>query len=85
MSHSELTVRVSDLDQKVGQIDTKWDKSWTFSDQISVHFGAVRQNVLKSDLKSPGFVPFRATLAHSGPKSDIPGGNSLDLVYISSV
>ena len=36
---------------KVGQIVTKWDKSETFSDQISVHFGAVRQNVLKSDLK----------------------------------
>ena len=25
---------------KVGQISPKWDKSGTFSDQISVHFGA---------------------------------------------
>ena len=36
---------------KVGQIDPKWDKSETFSVQISDHFGAVRQNDLKSDLK----------------------------------
>ena len=42
------------------QIDPKWDKSGTFSDQISVHFGAVR---------SPGFVPFGTNLAHLGPKS----------------
>ena len=37
---------------KVGQIGPKWDKSGTFPDQISVHFGSVRQNILKSDLKS---------------------------------
>ena len=36
---------------KVGQIRPKWDKSGTFSDQISVHFGSASQNVLKSDLK----------------------------------
>ena len=36
---------------KVGQITSKWDKSGTFSDQISVHFGSPSQNVLKSDLK----------------------------------
>ena len=36
---------------KVGQIDPKWNKSETFSDQILVHFGASRQNVLKCDLK----------------------------------
>ena len=29
----------------------KWDKSVTFSDQISVHFGSQSQNLLKSDLK----------------------------------
>ena len=28
------------LAHKMGQIDSKWDKSGTFSDQISVHFGA---------------------------------------------
>ena len=33
----------------VGQMGPKWDKSGTFSDQIS----AGRQNVLKSDLKKP--------------------------------
>ena len=36
---------------KVVQIGPKWDKPGTFSDHISVNFGAVRQNVLKSDLK----------------------------------
>ena len=35
-----------------------------FSDQISVHFGSASQNVLKSDLKNPGFVPF-------GKKTDL--------------
>ena len=43
---------------KLGQIGPKWDKSEPFSDQISVDFGWVSENVLKSDLKSPGFVPF---------------------------
>jgi len=28
------------LGPKVGQIGPKWDKSRTFSDQISVHFGS---------------------------------------------
>ena len=28
------------LAPKVGQIGPKWDKSGTFSDQISVHFGS---------------------------------------------
>ena len=36
---------------KVGQIGPKWDKCWTFSDKISVHFGSLSQNVLKSYLK----------------------------------
>ena len=35
----------------------KTDKSGTFSDQISVHFGAPRQNVLKSDLKKSRICP----------------------------
>ena len=56
---------------KVGQIGPKSDNSWTFSDQISVHFGSASQNVLKFDLilKRPGFVPFRANLKHFEPKS----------------
>ena len=37
--------------------DPKWDKSGTFSDQISVHFGSVSQNVLKSDLKKSQICP----------------------------
>ena len=41
---------------KVSQIGFKWDKFGTFSDQILVHFGSPRQNVPKSDLKSPEFV-----------------------------
>ena len=47
---------------KLGQIDPKWDKSDIFLDQISVHFGSPSQNVLKFDLKSLIFVPFRAHL-----------------------
>ena len=35
----------------------KLDKSGTFADQISVHFGSPSQNVLKSDLKKSGIRP----------------------------
>ena len=42
---------------KVGQIGPKLDKSVTFPDQISEHFGAVRQNVLKSDRKKSRICP----------------------------
>ena len=31
-------------------IGTKWDKSGTFKDQFSVHFGSSSQNVPKTDL-----------------------------------
>ena len=54
------------------QIGPKWDKCGTFSDLISVHFGAGRQNVLKSNMKSPGFVPFWADLTYFGVKCYIP-------------
>ena len=37
---------------KVGQIRPKWDKSGTFSDQISVHF-----ELLKSDMKQTRICP----------------------------
>ena len=37
---SELKNRYVKFEPKEGQIGTKWDKSGTFSDQISVHFGA---------------------------------------------
>ena len=45
---------------KVGQIGPKLVKYWTFSGHISVHFDSVSQIVglLKSYLKSLGFVPF---------------------------
>ena len=36
---------------QVGLINTKWEKHGTFSDQISVLFGSVSQNMLISDLK----------------------------------
>ena len=42
---------------KVGQIGPKWDKSGIFSDQNSLHFGSVRESVLKSYLTSHGFIP----------------------------
>ena len=51
---------------KVDQIGLKWDKSGTFSDQISV------PKVLESDLKTPGFVPFEANLIDFGAKPSIP-------------
>ena len=54
----QRTPGISDLASKLGQIGPKWDKSVTFSDQISEHFGAGRQNALKLILKSPRFVPF---------------------------
>ena len=37
----QISNRVSRFGAKVFQIDPKWDKSRTFSDPISVHFGAV--------------------------------------------
>ena len=46
----------------MSQIGPKWDKSGTFSDYISVHFGAATHNVQKSD---PGFVPFEVILTHT--------------------
>ena len=42
---------------KFQYILAKSDKSGPFSDQISVHFGAVRQNVLKSDLNKSRICP----------------------------
>ena len=59
-------VQASQIWPKVDQIGLKSDKSATFSEQISVHFGSVSQNVLKSDMKNPGFVPFGANLTHFG-------------------
>ena len=57
----------------MGQIGAKWDKSGTFSDQISVHFGGGRRNVLKIDFKkSLKFVTFDAKLGKWEAKSDIP-------------
>ena len=32
----------------------------------------MNQNVLKSDMENPGFVPFGANLTHFGPKSHMP-------------
>ena len=49
---------------KVGQIGPKWDKSGTFSDQISVHFGSPSQNVLNYDLKKSYTCTIRANLTH---------------------
>ena len=51
---------------KIYLIGTKWNKSGTFKDQISVHFFQRSQNVLKSDLKKHRFVTFSANLAHFG-------------------
>ena len=57
---------------KVGQIGPKWDKSGTFSDQISVRFGARANMNWNLIWKIPGFVPFAANLANFWAKPDIP-------------
>ena len=66
-----LSPRYIKFSSKSGQIGPKWDnKSVTFSDHISVHFGRVGQNVLKSDLKKSQNCPICAQsdplLAKSG-------------------
>ena len=58
---------------KVGQIGHKWDNFGNFSEQISVHFGSLNQNVLKSDLKMSRFVPSRSNQTHFVSKSNTPG------------
>ena len=55
LSHVGMSVRL-------GQVSPKCDKSGTFSDQISVHFGSESQNVLKYDLKNSC-----VTLSNFGP------------------
>ena len=39
-------VRCVSFGTKMGQIGLKWDKSWTFSDQISLHFGESQYNLI---------------------------------------
>ena len=69
---------------KVGQIAPKWDKSGTFSDQISVHFG-LSQNVLKSDLKKLSDSPlFRANLSHFGAKMYICVVSAVEMSLVVS-
>ena len=53
------------FEPKVGQISPKWDKSGTYSDQISVHFGSPSQNVLKSDLNKSRIRPIWRPIRHS--------------------
>ena len=50
---------------KMGHIGRKSDKSGTILDQISEHFGSSSENVLRSYLKSPRFVPFTAKIWHT--------------------
>ena len=49
--------RLTRFGPKVGQIVPKWNKSKTFSDQISVHFESASQSVLKSDVKKSRICP----------------------------
>ena len=56
------------------RLNPKWDKSGTFSDRISVHFGAPRQNVLKFDLKKSRICPIWANNdTYFGAKPCVPG------------
>ena len=43
-----------------GQIGPKWDKTQTFSVKISINFGSLRPNVLKSYLRKSSICPFAA-------------------------
>ena len=56
---------------KEAHIGPKWDKSGTFSDQTSVHFGSLSQNVLKFDLKKSRIRSNGANMTHLGDKPDI--------------
>ena len=56
---------------KLGQIRSKWDKTGTFSDQISVHLARSSQMYWNLIWKSPGFVPFEINLTHFGAKPQI--------------
>ena len=72
ISVSRITIMNGRFGSKVGQIGPKWDKSGTFSDQISVHLARSSQMYWNLIWKSPGFVPFWANLTHFGAKSTIP-------------
>ena len=61
---------------KVGPIGLIWDKSGIFSNQISVNFWLDGPNIPKSDLKSPGYVPFWDNLTNFGARPDIPDFNN---------
>ena len=49
-SFYQVCSRAVRFGSKVGQIGPKCDESRSYSDQISVHFGFVSQNVLKYDM-----------------------------------
>ena len=61
------------------ELDPKWvqltinetNRGLFQADIISVHFGSATQNVLKSDLKIHGLVPFGAKLTHFESKYDL--------------
>ena len=58
--HSSLITRELRLALQLGQLGSKWVKSWTFQDQFSVHFGSVSsvsQNEQKTDLKKSHICP----------------------------
>ena len=54
MKHS---FRMAIFGSKVGKNGTKYDKSGTFEDIFSVHFGSESQNVLKIDLQKSQIFP----------------------------
>ena len=54
---SDITTRMSNWVLIWIRLAPKWDKSATFSDEISVYFGSQSQNILKSDLKKSRICP----------------------------
>ena len=66
MTCSQLQI----LGSSSGSYWHKWDKTGTFSDQISVHIGS--QNYLNRITKSPGLVSFCAITTHFENKSNTP-------------
>ena len=67
---SNATLKLGD--QICTQNGSDWPRMGYIRDFSRSESSSVSQNVLKSDLKSPRFVPFRANLTHFGAKPTIP-------------
>ena len=58
---------------------------WDFLRSVSVHFGALRQNVLKLILKSPRLVPIEDNLTQFGDILDVLGKSGRFISQVSKL